>query len=127
MDRMVIRSIVGSDGVLHLALPVGIDEANKEVQVTVESARPLSASQEDCAHGSCPRQGSGKGSSIDPTKGDLKSESRCRELLAGYQLLDRPFAAWSGIECDDQACGCASRHYLPLFDRGGRVDLWGLP
>lgn len=37
MNRMVIKSKVGSDGVLHLALPVGMEEANKEVQVTVEA------------------------------------------------------------------------------------------
>jgi hypothetical protein len=37
MNRMVITSKVGSDGVLHLALPVGAEEANKEVQITVEA------------------------------------------------------------------------------------------
>ena len=31
MNRMVVKSIVGSDGVLHLALPVGAEEADKEV------------------------------------------------------------------------------------------------
>jgi hypothetical protein len=36
MDRMVVKSTVSDDGVLHLALPVGIAEANREVQVTVE-------------------------------------------------------------------------------------------
>ena len=47
MNRMVVRSTVSSDGVLHLALPMGIDEANKEVQVTVESALPVPVSQEE--------------------------------------------------------------------------------
>jgi len=36
MNRMVVKSIVGSDGVLHLDLPIGPTEANVEVQVTVE-------------------------------------------------------------------------------------------
>ncbi|MDZ4683883.1 MAG: hypothetical protein SH850_02265 [Planctomycetaceae bacterium] len=36
MNRMVVKSTVGSDGVLHLDLPMGPDEANAEVQVTVE-------------------------------------------------------------------------------------------
>ena len=40
MNRMVVKSRVGSDGVLHLALPVGPEEADKEVQVTVESITP---------------------------------------------------------------------------------------
>lgn len=41
MNRMVVKSTVGDDGVLHLALPVGIDEANREVQVTVEPVAPV--------------------------------------------------------------------------------------
>jgi hypothetical protein len=40
MNRMVVKSRVGSDGVLHLALPVGMEEADKEVQVTVELTTP---------------------------------------------------------------------------------------
>jgi len=47
MNRMVVKSTVSSDGVLHLALPLGIEEANREVQVTVESALPSPVSQED--------------------------------------------------------------------------------
>ena len=47
MNRMVVKSTVSSDGVLHLALPVGIEEANKQVQVTVESALPVPVSQEE--------------------------------------------------------------------------------
>ena len=40
MNRIVVKSKVGSDGVLHLALPVGMSEADQEVQVTVESLTP---------------------------------------------------------------------------------------
>ena len=47
MNRMVVKSTVSSDGVLHLALPMGIEEANKEVQVTVEAALPVPVSQEE--------------------------------------------------------------------------------
>lgn len=47
MNRMVVKSTVSSDGVLHLALPVGVEEANKEVQVTVESTLPVRVSQEE--------------------------------------------------------------------------------
>ena len=45
MERMVVKSTVGGDGILHLALPVGIEEAHKEVQVTVEPAPPAPMSQ----------------------------------------------------------------------------------
>ncbi|HTU91635.1 MAG TPA: hypothetical protein VMF69_16245 [Gemmataceae bacterium] len=38
MKRMVVTARVSSDGVLHLHLPVGQTEADKEVQVTVETA-----------------------------------------------------------------------------------------
>ena len=43
MNRMVVKSRVGSDGVLHLALPVGVEEADKEVQITVEPMPPKKA------------------------------------------------------------------------------------
>jgi len=47
MNRMVVKSTVSSDGILHLTLPMGIEEANKEVQVTVEAALPVPVSQEE--------------------------------------------------------------------------------
>jgi hypothetical protein len=37
MNRIVMKSRVSRDGVLHLFVPVGLDEADCEVQVTVES------------------------------------------------------------------------------------------
>jgi hypothetical protein len=45
MERMIVVSRVGSDGILHLDLPVGVEEANAEVQITVEPAnrRPMTA------------------------------------------------------------------------------------
>jgi len=47
MNRMVMKSTVSSDGVLHLSLPLGIEEANKDVQVTVEPVTPAPMSQEE--------------------------------------------------------------------------------
>ena len=38
MTTRVIRSKVGADGVLHLDLPLGIQEASQEVDVIVRSA-----------------------------------------------------------------------------------------
>jgi hypothetical protein len=37
MNRIVTRSKVGNDGILHLSLPDGLAEADHEVQITVES------------------------------------------------------------------------------------------
>jgi hypothetical protein len=36
MNRIIIKSKISGDGTLHLSVPVGLEEANKEVQVTVE-------------------------------------------------------------------------------------------
>jgi hypothetical protein len=46
MTRIVLKSKVGADGVLQLSVPVGPNEANREVQVTIESG-PLTMSQEE--------------------------------------------------------------------------------
>ncbi len=43
MDRIVLNSRIGADGVLHVTVPVGATEANREVQVTVEPVGPTGA------------------------------------------------------------------------------------
>jgi hypothetical protein len=40
MNRIVIKSRVGSDGILQLALPVGPADADREVQITIEPVGP---------------------------------------------------------------------------------------
>ena len=40
MNSIVVKSKVGSDGILHLELPVGVEKADREVQVTVELLPP---------------------------------------------------------------------------------------
>jgi hypothetical protein len=47
MTRIVVKSKVGADGVLQLNVPVGPEEANREVQVTIEPAPPKPTTQED--------------------------------------------------------------------------------
>ncbi len=37
MTRMVVNSKVGPDGILRVTVPLGADEANREVQVTIEA------------------------------------------------------------------------------------------
>jgi hypothetical protein len=49
MDRIVIHSRVGADGVLRLNVPIGTDAADGEVEVTIEAAhtkQPTSVEQE---------------------------------------------------------------------------------
>ena len=36
MNRMVLHSRVGADGVLHLTVPIGQEAADREVRVTID-------------------------------------------------------------------------------------------
>jgi hypothetical protein len=51
MCHVEIKSRVGADGILVIALPLGMSEANREVRVVVESAdaaaSPASPNQEE--------------------------------------------------------------------------------
>jgi hypothetical protein len=50
MNRMVVQSRVGADGVLHLTVPIGKDDADREVEVIIQAAEPKhgnSSEQED--------------------------------------------------------------------------------
>lgn len=40
MTPLTIKSTVGTDGVLHLDIPLGASEANQEVEVIVRPTRP---------------------------------------------------------------------------------------
>jgi hypothetical protein len=40
MDRIVIHSRVGPDGVLTLSVPIGVSDADREVEVTIAPTRP---------------------------------------------------------------------------------------
>lgn len=47
MNRMVVHSRIGADGVLHLVVPIGKAEADKEVQVTIDLPRKPAMTQEE--------------------------------------------------------------------------------
>ena len=49
MNRMVLHSRVGPDGVLHITVPIGKEDADREVQVTIDPVRvgPTSMTQEE--------------------------------------------------------------------------------
>jgi hypothetical protein len=47
MNRIVVTSRVGSDGVLEFALPVGKANADQEVQVTIEPVLSPTLSREE--------------------------------------------------------------------------------
>jgi hypothetical protein len=39
MSNIVIESVIGPDGTLHLEVPIGIENANQPVRVVIEAAR----------------------------------------------------------------------------------------
>lgn len=47
MNRIVVKSRVGSNGILQLTLPVGAADADREVQITVEPVGPPVLSPDD--------------------------------------------------------------------------------
>jgi hypothetical protein len=47
MNRMIIKSCIGTDGILHMNVPVGAANANREVQVTIEPVGPTAMTQEE--------------------------------------------------------------------------------
>ncbi len=64
MTRIELRSKVGADGVLDLKVPLGPEEANREVLVTVLAAGPSTRPPDEDWHafvertyGSCAEQG----------------------------------------------------------------------
>ncbi|MEI7685828.1 MAG: hypothetical protein WCL32_12440 [Planctomycetota bacterium] len=47
MQRMMMKSTVSDDGMLHLTVPVGMEQAHKEVLVTVESCESKKMTQDE--------------------------------------------------------------------------------
>jgi hypothetical protein len=47
MNRIILKSKISRDGILHLDVPIGADAADKEVQVTVEPVAPVSMTEEE--------------------------------------------------------------------------------
>ena len=46
MNRMVVHSRVGVDGILNIALPIGKTDADREVQVTIDPVATPPMTQE---------------------------------------------------------------------------------
>jgi len=47
MNRMVLHSRVGRDGVLHIEVPIGAADADQEVQVTIDPVPAVPLTQEE--------------------------------------------------------------------------------
>jgi hypothetical protein len=47
MNRVILKSRIGADGVLHVTVPVSSADANRDVRVTIEPLGPPSMTQEE--------------------------------------------------------------------------------
>jgi hypothetical protein len=71
LDRLVVISRIGGDGVLHLDLPVGLADAEREVRVTVEPL-PESMTQEEWRQSVLSTAGKWQGEFERPAQGEYE-------------------------------------------------------
>ena len=72
MNRIVLTSRVGSNGILELAVPVGAAEADREVQITVEAIGVDKLTQEEWYQRTMELAGSWEGDFERPEQGELQ-------------------------------------------------------
>ncbi len=73
MKRVVLHARVGADGVLHLTVPVGEGDAEREVEVTIEPIKPTaSAPSEDWQQFVRETAGAWQGDLVRPPQGDYE-------------------------------------------------------
>ncbi len=75
MDRIVLHSRVGADGVLQLTVPLGVADADREVEVTIEAVTsnpPLSSSTEEWQQFVRETAGAWQGELERPSQGDYE-------------------------------------------------------
>ena len=72
MNRITVKSRVGSNGILQLTLPLGLADALQEVQITVEPAGPPRMSPEEWRQGILETAGKWQGEFERPEQGDYE-------------------------------------------------------
>ena len=72
MNRIIVNSRVGSDGILQLTLPVGPADANQEVQITVEPVGPPSLLPEEWRRRILETAGKWQGELARPEQGEYE-------------------------------------------------------
>jgi hypothetical protein len=73
MNRMTLKARVGKDGILQVTLPVGVADANREVQVTVEPTSTPEVSQDDWHAWLNSTAGAWQGEFERPEQGELET------------------------------------------------------
>ncbi len=80
MNRMIVKSRVGTDGVLHVNVPIGAADANREVQVTIEPAgAPAARSRQDYLDFLQATAGAWQGEFVRPEQGvyEVRDSRQC--------------------------------------------------
>ncbi len=81
MNRIVVQSRVGADGVLQLAVPMGVAEADREVEVTIEPAAPkhdTGSEQEEWQQFVRETAGAWQGDFVRPDQGEHEQRDELR-------------------------------------------------
>jgi hypothetical protein len=78
MNRIVVKSRVGGDGILQLTLPLGIADADQEVLITVEPVGPPAPSPDEWRRRILETAGMWQGEFERPEQGEYEQ----REPLA---------------------------------------------
>lgn len=72
MNRIVVKSRVGSNGILELSLPVGPADADREVQITVEPVGPPALSSDEWRQRALETAGKWQGKLERPEQGEYE-------------------------------------------------------
>lgn len=72
MNRIVIKSRIGSDGVLQLTLPVGAANADQEVRIIVEPVGPAAMSPDEWRRRILETAGQWQGDFERPEQGEFE-------------------------------------------------------
>jgi hypothetical protein len=72
MNRIVVKSRIGSNGILQLSLPVGSADADREVQITVDPVGPPIPSPDEWRRGILETAGKWQGEFERPEQGEFE-------------------------------------------------------
>jgi hypothetical protein len=75
MNRIVVKSRVGSNGVLQLTLPVGPADAGRDVQITVEPVGPPALSPDEWRQRILETAGKWQGEFERPEQGEYEQRN----------------------------------------------------
>ena len=104
MDRMVVEQRLSDQGVLQLTLPLGVDEAGRDVRITIEPVRPTKEiTPEEWRKVSWRPRGAGRENLRDLRRAISKRENHFREPPARHERVRRPHASRAAVEGNREA------------------------